>query len=345
MYFKNTPKLDDECIQVIKNGKNLLGFSHGVDSTAAFYILLKLGIEFDIAIIDYAKRKQSKEEVSEAKKLANKFKKRIFSTQAILSNSNFEKLARDFRYDFFTQICNEYNYTNLILAHQLNDRFEWMLMMLSRGAGLGEILGMQKISKLGQINVVRPMLNISREQILNFLQENNIKYFIDDSNKNQKFERNIFRAEFSDPFLKKFSKGIVRSFEYLQSDFEIINLKSLEIAPQLFAIKIKEQNHSNQIQRAISQVCKKLGTLISKAQKDELLRTEYNTVLSGKIAVEKGKNELDKFIFISPFITCNKIPKSAKETFRKLGIPSKIRPFLYQQNLNLNKIIQNLKQI
>ena len=55
---------------VIKNQKNLLAFSAGIDSSALFFLLLEQNIPFDIAIVNYNQREQSKEEVSYAKELA-----------------------------------------------------------------------------------------------------------------------------------------------------------------------------------------------------------------------------------------------------------------------------------
>lgn len=56
----------------IKSSKNLLAFSAGIDSTALFFLLLNSNISFDIAIVDYNIREQSKEEVAHAKKLSKK---------------------------------------------------------------------------------------------------------------------------------------------------------------------------------------------------------------------------------------------------------------------------------
>ena len=68
---------------VIRNQKNLLAFSAGVDSSALFFLLLEQSIPFDIAIVNYNLRVQSKDEVFYAKNLASKYKKNIF-----LSSSN-----------------------------------------------------------------------------------------------------------------------------------------------------------------------------------------------------------------------------------------------------------------
>lgn len=65
-------------IKELKEGKNLLAFSHGTDSTALFYILLKLGIDFDMAMVDYGIREESKTEVAASLKLAQNGVKSFF---------------------------------------------------------------------------------------------------------------------------------------------------------------------------------------------------------------------------------------------------------------------------
>ena len=57
----------------LKSGRNLLAFSHGVDSTALFYLLDEAGVKFDLAIVDYNVRAQSKDEIALARDLAAKF--------------------------------------------------------------------------------------------------------------------------------------------------------------------------------------------------------------------------------------------------------------------------------
>ena len=62
----------------ISTKKNLLAFSAGIDSSALFFLLIENNIPFDIAIVNYNMRNQSKDEVIYAKQLATKYKKQIF---------------------------------------------------------------------------------------------------------------------------------------------------------------------------------------------------------------------------------------------------------------------------
>ena len=193
----------------IKNQKNLLAFSAGVDSVALFFLLLEQNISFDIAIVDYNLRAQSKDEISYAKELALKYNKSIFIKDIKLENhSNFEKTARDIRYSFFEEIILNERYENLITAHQLNDKLEWFLMQLSKGAGLVELIGFNEFEQKNNYKIYKPLLNITKDELENYLKMNNHKYFIDESNFDEKYKRNFFRHNFSNPFLENFSSGV-----------------------------------------------------------------------------------------------------------------------------------------
>ena len=212
---------------VVKNQRNLLAFSAGVDSTALFFLLLEQNISFDIAIVDYNLRVQSKEEISYAKELSLKYNKTIFLKNVTLENtSNFEKTARDVRYKFFEEIILENSYENLITAHQLNDKLEWFFMQLSKGAGLVELIGFNEFEQKENYKIYKPLLNITKDELENYLNENNHKYFIDKSNFDEKYKRNYFRHNFSNKFLEEFSKGVKKSYEYLQNDLNSLIIQS-----------------------------------------------------------------------------------------------------------------------
>ena len=145
----------------LKGKKNLLAFSAGVDSSALFFILLAQNIKFDIAIVDYGIRKQSKEEVLHAQTLAKKYKLFCHSIKAPAFDTHFEKQARDFRYEFFESLIRIEGYDTLLTAHQLNDQLEWLLMRLTKGAGLCELLGLDPLYVANEgifISIVSPKI-------------------------------------------------------------------------------------------------------------------------------------------------------------------------------------------
>jgi len=204
-------------VSPLTHRKNLLAFSAGVDSSALFFLLLENNIKFDIAIVNYGIREQSKDEVAHAKKLAKKYKLFCHSIMAPTFSSHFEKQARDFRYEFFDSLVTIEGYDNILTAHQLNDQLEWLLMRLTKGAGVSELLGLEPLSKRKNYTLVRPLLPYAKEELLSYLKTNNFPYFIDESNSDEKYERNRFRHQFSDTLIKKHLKITFKLYIHTKS--------------------------------------------------------------------------------------------------------------------------------
>ena len=311
----------------LKGRKNLLAFSGGVDSTALFFLLLKDEIDFDIAIVDYARRENSKQEVVYAENLAKTYNKKCFKKKIILKDSNFEHNARISRYTFFEEIIKNHSYKNLLTAHQLNDKLEWFLMQFTKGAGAVELLGFELFEKRESYNLVRPLINVSKQELLEFLNENNIKYFEDESNKDLKHTRNKFRFEFSNKLLGEFKSGIVKSFAYLEEDKK--KLFKLDIIKQIDDLYIlKNSGNETGNLRAIDKIIKKLGVIISTKERQEIIR-QKDIVIAHKIAV----CITDEKIYISPFIE-SIMEKEFKELCRISKIPPKIRAYLQNKKIN-----------
>ena len=321
-------------LEPLKDKKALLAFSHGVDSTALFYLLVKAGVSFDCAMVNYQTRPSSNTEEQSAIKLCKQFNKKIFIHKANLNltSSNFEMTARKIRYEFFDSIICEFGYEILILAHQLNDATEWLLMQLAKGSGAVGLAGMSEFStrrlksQNREIGVFRPLLSVSRSEILEFLHSQNIKYFIDNSNQNLKFTRNKIRAEFSDSFVEQFRNGIKKSLELLRDDAKLL-LGEFEYNDGELFIVAKSQNSIY----LIDQACKRLGVLMS--QKTRQICTQNDCVISHKITITSN----EKYYFIAPFIKTI-MDKKLKDKFRILKVPALLRPYL-ANNLEHLKVL------
>ena len=319
---------------VIKNQKNLLAFSAGIDSSALFFLLLEQNIPFDIAIVNYNQREQSKEEVSYAKELAIKYSKNIYLKDVTLdANSNFEKNARDIRYAFFEEIINEHSYENLITAHQLNDKLEWFMMQITKGAGLVELIGFNVFEHKENYKIYKPLLQITKEELQNYLKQNDLKYFIDNSNFDEKYKRNFFRHNFSDKLLEEFKEGIKKSFDYLQKDLNSLNIQD---SPKQ---KIKEleifvnQKDDNLNIRTIDLSLKRRGILLTNAQRNEILKQKEITI-SNKINISMDENN----IWITPMLNIT-MDKKFKELCRVNKIPKNIRAYIFSENIDLKELM------
>lgn len=318
----------------IRNQKNLLAFSAGVDSSALFFLLLEQNIPFDIAIVDYNLRIQSKSEVDYAKELSLKYNKTIFLKDIKLENSsNFEKIARDIRYKFFEKIILKNSYENLITAHQLNDKLEWFMMQLSKGAGLVELIGFNKFEQKENYKIYKPLLNITKDELENYLKENNHKYFIDESNFDEKYKRNYFRHNFSNKFLEEFSSGVKKSFEYLQNDLNSLGIQNTPIKKIKKLEVFLNQNNDNLNIRTIDLNLKKRGILLTSAQRNEILKQKEITI-SHKINISIQQN----YIWIAP-ICSEFIEKKYKELYRINRIPKNIRAYIFREKINLQELV------
>lgn len=315
----------------IDTNNNLLAFSGGVDSSALFFLMLDKNIPFDIAIVDYNQREQSKDEVIYATQLAHKYNKKCFISTYPENIKFSEKDARDFRHNFFDSIIIENNYEALITAHQLNDKLEWFLMQFTKGAGVTELIGMQEISYKNNYQVLKPLLKYSKEELLVYLESNNIKYFIDSSNKDLKYKRNYFRHTFSEKLLKEYKDGISKSFEYLNNDNNSL-MKDIEIKKIKELSIYKYNNDINIAIRLIDKDLKKRGIIISKATRDEII-DKKELIVSHKIAV----SIIENYIYISP-ISKAILDKKSKEIYRKNRIPKNIRAYIFENEINITFI-------
>ena len=318
-------KLSDEILRTLKGGKNLLAFSYGSDSTALFYALVGQGIEFDMAMINYKMRAQSDEEERAARDLAREFGKKIFVKTAPKFDKDFQHQAREFRYEFFAEICAEFGYANVLVAHHLNDRFEWFLRQFARGAGVVELLGMKECEKRPNFTLVRPFLNTPKAEILAFLQEKKVKFFVDESNENEKYERNFIRKHFATPFLERFSAGAKKSFAYLEKD--ACALCDDEIA-EFKGILACANNES-----VIAKATKQKGVVLSAKQRKELVKGDC--VLSGKVGVVF----VNEKALIFEYEICEKIPKKFKERYRKARTPKLLRAYLYKHDIDEKELV------
>ena len=317
--------LENSSLNSLKGKKNLLAFSAGVDSTALFFLLLKHHIKFDIAIVNYKVRKQSEQEVLYAKELASIHNLVCYTYDAPKLEKNFEAAAREIRYDFFEEIITAHNYENLITAHHLGDRFEWMLMQFCKGAGCAEIAGMVKEQRRGFYTLIRPLLHLDKKELIAFLKAEQIRYFEDETNLDEDIKRNSFRHNYSAPLLDKYLSGIKKSFDYLDEDRETL-IPDIEIKTiDDFAYFISSKDTRADI-FTIDKYLKSLGYMPS-AKERELLKSEATAILGRKFII----NQDSGYVFIVPYVKEKvQLPKEFKEECRVLKVEPKLRPYLYQ---------------
>jgi tRNA(Ile)-lysidine synthase len=311
-----------ETINLLKKSSNLLAFSGGVDSSALFYILLERNIEFDLAIVNYNQREQSVQEVAYAKYLAEEYGKRLFMGTVEMDKFS-EGEARKVRYNFFEQVIEANGYRNLLTAHQLNDKLEWFFMQFSKGAGLLELTGMGEFEIREKYRIIRPLIDTTKDELLQYLKERDIQYFIDSSNFDESYRRNYFRHQFSNRFMEEFRDGILRSFHYLEEDRVLLlqNPVEIESEQRLFHFQRNERDRINLFY--IDKILKRNGYIISAKQREEI-SLEREVVIGGEWAIAISQ----KRVYIAPF-SQTVMTKEFRERCRVRRVPNLIRPYLF----------------
>lgn len=192
----------------------IVGVSAGPDSMALLhYLINNLNTNVVCAHINHNVRKESKIEEEYLKEYC-KENKIIFERMKIekYSNNNFEAEARSKRYEFYASLLKKYNCKYLFLAHHGDDLIETVLMKIARGSNLEGYAGIKKISKFrNKYFIVRPFLEYTKKDLIEYLHKNNIKYYIDKSNNDTTYTRNRYRKNIL-PLLKNEDINIHKKF-------------------------------------------------------------------------------------------------------------------------------------
>jgi len=200
-------------------------------------------------------------------------------------------------------------------------------MQFSKGAGLKELISMSEFEKRDFYSIWRPFYLTSRDEILEYLKKNNLKYFYDKSNDDLKYKRNFFRHKFSNEFVKLFSEGVKKSFVYLEEDKNLLIKENWQNIKKLYFFKKEDPKIDI---KKVDLIAKKLGILLTKSQKDEIIRQNFSSVIQGKLAIDSNNEK----IFIAPYIK-TKLDKEFKEKMRIKKIPPKVRGYIFKENLKV----------
>lgn len=311
----------------LKPFKLLVGFSGGVDSTFLTFLLKEFDVQFDLAIVDYGIREQSKEEVAYAKELAKQYKCKCFVTKAPKYESNFEANARDFRYDFFKRIINANGYKGLVLGHHLNDKVEWTLMQMTKGCGLGTIGGFGFKEERDGITIYRPMIELTKKAIYKLADVLRLKYFEDETNKDESIKRNSFR-KIAEQIVNGNEEGLSKTYQYLMEEKSAFLRDLLHIGENFSSICTAFVDVKTLLYNVDKYFKVKKNYVLSRKQRDEIVKSKFNTNINGTEIV--FFDDYAKIYLFDQIVDENVVmPKEVREKFRKHKIPAKMRKALY----------------
>lgn len=192
----------------LKGDVVLVGVSGGADSVAMLLLLIELrhllGIDLVVAHYDHALRVTSARDALFVKKLTERLgipciiKKR----KGKYPKASVEEYARGIRQAFFLETAQRINADALALAHTKNDLAETVFMRILRGTGIDGLRAILPKRKLYGLNVVRPLLSLTRKDVEVFLGARKQRFVTDPTNKSDDFLRNVVRRKIF-PFIER----------------------------------------------------------------------------------------------------------------------------------------------
>ena len=213
----------EEVYNFIRNKINLkpgdgiiVGVSGGPDSMALLYILNEFKEKMDLKLVCAHINHNTRKETDEEEKYLKNYCKQnniIFECKKIdkWGDDNFENEARVVRYNFFEELIDNYGAKYLMTAHHADDLIETILMRIVRGSTLKGYSGFSKIVNKGSYKIIRPLITLTKDDIIDFDKKNNIKYYIDSTNNDNIHTRNRYRHVVL-PFLKKENPNVHKKF-------------------------------------------------------------------------------------------------------------------------------------
>ena len=193
----------------------VVAVSGGPDSVCLLHVLhalrKKFGIDLIVCHFDHGLRPDEDEKETRfvqalAKSLNLPFATEKAAKKLTMGGHSMEETARNLRYAFLTERMHHFSAQKIAVGHTLDDQAETLLMRLLRGSGTA---GLSGIPPVRDRVIVRPLIDVAREEIVEYLSQKGMKYITDSSNLNPKPLRNDIRLNIL-PDLKKRQAGLVR---------------------------------------------------------------------------------------------------------------------------------------
>lgn len=231
-----------------KNKAYVVGYSTGVDSTALLHYMLKH--KYKVRAVFCKQYQNDVDPMWEDEDTAIKVCQALNVPLTLLrvhsysKNGGLEANTRNARY--FAIAGNVAKNEIFLTAHHANDQVETVLLKFLRGTGLSGMKGMQteqsltfiENNEVRHLSIVRPLLNVSKDKILQYAQAYNLEWYDDISNQDRDIKRNFVRLDLLPLIAKQFNqfeKHILKLTHYLQEaernlmDLAEIDLNSVQI--------------------------------------------------------------------------------------------------------------------
>ncbi len=222
---------------IAKGDTVVIGVSGGSDSMALLHALRLIrnrwGLRLVAGHVNHKLRKSADRDERFVQNYCLKhhipFLSRTVTINLTARRDSVEQKAREKRLNALLQITQREQPAVLALAHHQDDLAETVLMRIVRGSGLAGLQAMVPKRTFQGVPVIRPFLQIPKEELLAFCKDQNIPFRIDPTNRNEIFLRNRVRHELM-PILKtynpKISKSLATLAENSADDYAFLHTES-----------------------------------------------------------------------------------------------------------------------
>lgn len=225
----------------------LVGFSGGPDSTCLLYILDRLRNKYKLKIsaayIDHCLRpEETPEETDFCKKICISLGVDFFTESvdvkelAKREKISIQEAARILRYEALDYLSLRIKANKIAVGHNADDQAETVIMRLLRGSGPAGLSGIPPVRK----KIIRPLIEVERREIEEYLKLNNISTVTDSSNQSQKYLRNVIRQRLI-PIIKEISpqatRIISKTAEIMREENDFINVQVTKALMRLMSRK------------------------------------------------------------------------------------------------------------
>jgi len=368
----------DEVLNYIKDNTDLksddyvvIGLSGGPDSMALLNLLVeyKQIVDFNIvcAHVHHNIREESDYEAEFVKKYCEKNNLIFEMTKFSYEEKFTESLGHKMRYEFFNKIINKYNAKYLFTAHHGDDLVETILMKIVRGASLSGYLGFDSLIKNENYTTLRPLVLVTKEDILDYNKKRNITYVIDKSNTDESYTRNRYR-KYLLPKLKEEDRNVHLKFLEFSNTLKEYQDYISSISNNIYYSIVKDQSVDIQllkekeniiikdiIYKWLFEIYKDDISLINKKHIDNLIKMIYSDkpnmeldLPNLRIVKQYNKLSIDKIIIKQEYeyiINKETILPNGKKILKvdKSNITSNYAIYLDSNNIKLPLYVRSIK--
>ena len=231
---------------MIKQGDKLvLGVSGGADSVCLFMLLLSLRKEYALSLyvvhVNHGIRENAAEDAAYVRLLCERYEVPFYLFEGNVKNMaeesgmSEEEAGRKFRYECFMQIADKVGAAKIATAHHIGDQAETVLFHLIRGTNLSGMSGIRLVGEMENVKILRPLLCVTKEEIVEYLLAQNISWKEDATNRESIYARNRLRNQ----ILPKLCEINERAVEHI-AEFATIAAQHQEFFEKAVRSYIKE---------------------------------------------------------------------------------------------------------